>query len=351
MNLWNSPLWGILMWPFSLLYGCGESLRMMMYKRQILPSVRLPAKVISVGNITVGGTGKTPVVATLASLLVKKGCRVGILSRGYGRRGKETLVVSDGRNILQAPREAGDEPTLLARRLDGVPVVVGKNRAKAGQKAIDSFGCNVLILDDAFQHHRLKRDLDLVIIDSTNPWGNGRLIPAGPLREPLSRLSRVDAILFSRMDQGKHVPTVMTRVRRWSQAPMLTAIHRSVEWVSMSDGRKQPKYDLQGKSVLAFAGIGNPTSFRNTLKALGVEIREFVTFRDHHWYTDKDLSDIFSRADRLQTEAVVTTEKDSVRVSSIQEAWKIPMYFLRIECELKENSDTLESILKPVLRS
>jgi len=323
---------------------------MMLYRRQILPSMRLPAKVISVGNITAGGTGKTPVVATLARLLVKKGCRVGILSRGYGRRGKEALVVSDGMNILEAPRKSGDEPTLLARWLDGVPVVVGKDRAKAGQMAIDSFGCDVLILDDAFQHHRLKRDLDLVIIDSTNPWGNGRLIPAGPLREPLSRLSRADAILFSRVDQGKHLPSAMTRVRRWSEAPTLMAIHRSVEWVSMSDGRKQQKNEFRGKSVLAFAGIGNPTSFRNTLKALGVDIREFVTFRDHHWYTDEDLSDIFSRVERLQTEAVVTTEKDSIRVP-IQKTWKIPMYFLRIECELKENGDTLESILKPVLRS
>jgi len=350
MNLFNNKVWGILLCPLSFIYRWGVLFRRKLYDLGIYTSVRLPAKVISVGNITVGGTGKTPLVETLARILKDEGCRVGILSRGYGRSGRGTLVVSDGKEIRTVPRETGDEPMLLARNLPGIPIVVGQNRIQAGQLAIQSFGCNILILDDGFQHLCIRRDIDLVVIDASNPFGNGRLIPAGPLREQISSLKRADAICFTRVDEEGNMSSKEERIRKHSHVPILASTHHPTGWISTENGRMFPLDGLKRKTVLAFAGIGNPESFRKTLKTLNVEPVAFLKYRDHYWYTEKDLIHICDTAKREGAEAIVTTEKDGIRLPEPLKC-SIPLYSLKIKLLFKGGTREIKRILSPVLMS
>jgi len=322
----------------------------MLYDRGIFPSVRLKARVISVGNLTVGGTGKTPLVERLAQLLRDGGYKVAVSSRGYRRKGKSAVVVSDEQSVKIGAEEAGDEPFLLARRLPGVPVVVGKDRAKAGKLAVESWGCNVLLLDDSFQHLRIKRDFDIVVVDTTKLWGNGKLLPAGPLREPLSELKRADAVVFSRVDEGVSVDEKIERIRRFTTAPVFLANHKPMEWVLISNGRTYPLGFLKQKFVLAFAGIGNPKSFQNTLMSLGVHVVDFVSFRDHYWYKLRDLNRMTQLAIRRGAVALVTTEKDGIRLPTPLEC-EIPLYSLKIDFEIVDGIEELKRILDPVLTS
>ena len=349
MNVFNNKVWGILLCPLSFVVRWGVVLRRILYNLGIYSSVRLPAKVISVGNITVGGTGKTPLVETLARILKEEGFRVGILSRGYGRRGRGTLVVSDGKDIRTVPRETGDEPMLLARNLSGIPIVVGQNRVRAGQLAIQSFGCNILILDDGFQHLCIRRDIDFVVIDASNPFGNGRLIPAGPLREQISSLKRADAICFTRVDQDSNLRCSEEYIRKYSRAPIFASTHHPTGWISVENGGLFPLDGLKGKKVLAFAGIGNPESFRKTLKALSVEPVAFLKYRDHHWYTGRDLTHICETAKGAGAEAIVTTEKDGIRLPESMQC-SIPLYSLKIKLQFKEGIREIKKFLNPVLR-
>jgi tetraacyldisaccharide 4'-kinase len=350
MTLWKNPLWGVFLWPFSLIYRGLIRFRSHQYKHELKNSARLSALVMSVGNITVGGTGKTPLVETLAEALQGEGHRVGILSRGYGRLSDGITVVSDGRKLLVSPQEAGDEPYLLARRLSGIPVVVGRDRIETGRKAIRDFGCDTLILDDGFQHFRIKRDLDIVTIDATNPWGNGRLLPAGPLREPLSGLKRADAIVLTRIDQVTDLNNLKSQVRRWTDAPILESVHKPLEWVAIRDNQTQTIESFRGKRVLAFAGIGNPESFQRTLDTMGVDVMEMLRFRDHHWHSQKDIAKIINKARQLGTVAIVTTEKDGIRIP-IGALENELMYFLKITCEIRDGIVTLERILESVTKS
>jgi tetraacyldisaccharide 4'-kinase len=232
--------------------------------------------------------------------------------------------------------------------MKGIPVVAGKDRVQAGQYAIDNFRCDVLLLDDGFQHLKLERDADLIVIDSTNPWGNGRLLPAGPLRESLKCLRRADALILSRVDHANDIEELKARVKQYSDAPVFTSFHRPVEWISLeTHDRFSPDF-MEGKRILGFAGIGNPESFQETLSMLNATIADFMTYRDHHWYTDKDMLRISSTAEKLKAEAIVTTEKDSVRIPTHYKN-KIPMYYLKIELEFTESFGKLGAILEHIL--
>ncbi len=350
MRIWENRVCGVILWPLSVVYGWGVKLRNRLYAGGVLPSVRPGAKVISVGNLTVGGTGKTPLVERLARILQEGGYHVAVLSRGYGRRKKGTAVVSDGHRIQATPEEAGDEPILLAERLRGVPVIVGKDRVKSGRLAIENWGSGVLLLDDGFQHRRIKRDLDLMVLDVTRPWGNRRLLPAGPLREPLSSLQRADVIVFTRIDEPIDVERQISRVREFTDIPILLARHRPLKWISSLDAKAYPLECLKGKRILGFAGIGNPKAFQKSLEALGVETVQFLRYRDHHWYTRKDVKKIIQKAEEKGAEAVVTTEKDSVRLPAQTECG-FPMYYLRIEIDIEGGIDELRRMLDSIFES
>lgn len=334
----------------AVVYGGVVRLRNWLYNRGVLRSVGLRARVISVGNVTVGGTGKTPLVEMLARFLRDEGRRVAVLSRGYGRKEKGIVVVSDGKEIRVNAEAAGDEPMLLARRLKGIPVLVGRDRAVTGRIAVESFGCNVLLLDDAFQHRRVKRDLDFVSIDSTNLWGNGRLLPAGPLRESLGALARADVVLFARCDASSDVEEAVKRVQRYKRAKILFAWHRPLEWVSALDGGEHSLDLLKGKRVVGFAGIGNPEAFRSTLRATGVDLVRLIKFKDHHWYNRGDFERIAGFVDASEAEAIVTTEKDSVRLS-VPQAWEVPVYYLRIDFEIQGGFDALKQVIDSALNA
>lgn len=296
----------------SLLYRGGVAARNRLYDFGLLRQAKLPCSVISVGNLTVGGTGKTPTVIYLAGLLRERGRRPAILSRGYGgRAGGPVNVVSDGNRIRMAWGEAGDEPVLIARALSGVPVLTGARRRLTGRAAVDRFGADVLILDDAFQHRSLFRNLDVVLMDAAKPFGNGRLLPAGPLREPAASLRRAHLIIRTGSEGEAFEPDPHTA----PDLPFFRGIRRPLGIVEGQTGRLFPADSLHGAKVCAFAGIARPESFRRSLTALGAEVLSFMPFPDHHPYTRPDVIALMRLAKEKGADRIVTTEKDGIRLA------------------------------------
>lgn len=305
-----------------------------LYTRGVLASRRLDCAVVAIGNITVGGTGKTPAVELAVRTLLDLGHRPGVLSRGYGRRGSGLQVVADATSIQLDAEEAGDEPFLLARRLPGVPVVVGSNRYAAGQLARERFGITALVLDDGFQHRTLYKDLEIVMAPAANPWGNGRLLPGGPLREPLDGLARADLVVATGARRPTDAAEVGATLERLAPGvPLLTAVHTPTECFESSAMRFVPLSALGNARLLAFAGIGSPASFRRTLGETAVVVAGFESFADHHWYTREDLARLDRRAGSLGAEGLVTTEKDWVRLRTLPPL-KRPLYVLSVRLRL-----------------
>lgn len=295
-------------------YGLGVRLRGTLYETHLLSGERVEGlRVISVGNLNVGGTGKTPAVLHLAELLVGAGRKVGILTRGYGRRSKEALTFT-GMEPLPSVEEAGDEPLLLARRCPQARVLVGADRRALARRARDEFGLEVVLLDDGFQHRKLARDEDVVVVDEAVGFGNGCLLPRGPLREPLSALNR--ATLFWVRAASMPSPRLPEL-----PGPRVRTRYRPTAWVD-PEGATHPPEALSGGPVLALAGLARPGSFLRTLSQLGVDLRESALFPDHHRFTASELRAIEERAAK-QGARVVTTEKDAVRLPSEFAAWKV----------------------------
>lgn len=298
---------GLLSFP----YRAAVALRNGLYDQGVLRQSRLPCPVISVGNITVGGTGKTPTVILLANLLRERGRRPAVLSRGYGGSAKDPVtVVSDGNSVLPDWRLAGDEPVLIAAAAPGIPVLTGRERLKTGWAAIKRFGADCLLLDDAFQHRALHRDLDIVLIDAAHPFGNGRLLPRGPLREPPASLQR--AHLFIRTGAEKDPPAPLG-----SEAGQASfrGSHCPQGLVEGATGRLSPPDSLRGLKVCAFAGIGRPDAFRKSLIEAGAEVVSFRNFPDHHPYCRPELDGLLRLAAESGAERIVTTEKDAIRLA------------------------------------
>jgi tetraacyldisaccharide 4'-kinase len=305
-----------------------------LYARGVLHSRALDCPVVAIGNLTVGGTGKTPAVELAVRTLAAGGHRPGVLSRGYGRRGSGIQVVADAASIRLDADEAGDEPFLLARRLPGVPVVVGPNRYEAGRLARERFGVTAIVLDDGFQHRTLRKDLEVVMARATAPWGNGRLLPGGPLREPLAALRRAHLVVVTGAAGPEDAGAVAAAVARWAPAvPVLTAVHVPTECFESGAMRFLPLAALAGARLLAFAGIGAPAGFRRTLAETAVTVADFAEFADHHWYTREDLAALDRRAAAASATGLITTEKDWVRLRALP-APKHPLYVLSVRLAL-----------------
>jgi len=303
-------------------------------------SERAGIPVISVGNLTVGGTGKTPLVAWLTRHLLGLGRRPAVVSRGYGgRAGRGPLLVSRGEGPLRPASDCGDEPWLLARTLAGALVVVGVDRV-AGAQLARREGADVVLLDDGFQHRRLARDLDIVLLDADDPFGGGRLLPAGLLREPPDSLRRADLILVTRDPTPELLRSIQAETRRHNvAAPLLRAGHRTVGFF---DGAGRP---LPGPArAVGFCGIGNPDRFRADLEASGLELVGFVPFSDHHVYSTAELSDLARRA-RDGDADLVTTEKDLARLGgAVDSPDGFEPAVLRIEARIPEPGTLIQAI-------
>ncbi len=296
--------------PFGWMYGFGMEVRNLCYEVGVFKTHRLPVPVVSVGNLTVGGTGKTPLIVEIAEELRRRrsSVRIGILSRGYKGRPGSKWVVSDGLRIEMSVEEAGDEPVVLAKRLPGVKVFVGKDRVAVARKALTRFDLDLLILDDAFQHRRIHRDMDLLLIDGQRGFGNGRVLPAGPLREFPWNLSRASCVVVTHRKEG-----IPTNLRSWvpEKTPIYHATFEVTRIFEGVSGGEVPLDALRGKRLLGVCGIANPDSFKETLEGLGAKIQDLVVFPDHHAYVPPDFSPILERL--KGKDEIVTTEKDWVK--------------------------------------
>jgi tetraacyldisaccharide 4'-kinase len=340
------PLLTTLAYP----YGWAHQLRLRAYRSRWATVRRLPCRVISIGNLSLGGTGKTPFVELVAGLLQREGARVCVLSLGYGRRSQSPImVVSDGKRCLLPPEVAGDEPVLLAEHLVGLPVVVGKDRYAAGMLAVERFGVDVIVLDDGFQHVQLARDLDVLLLDAVRPFGNGLLFPRGDLRERPAAIARADAIVLTRWeaDTALSPPTL----KHFQPAlPLFRSRHEPVDLCKLADGYILPLACLKGKRILAFCGIGTPDHFRQTLQRLGADLVAFAAFPDHHPYTRPEIEQLVLIAKQHSAEILITTEKDGVRLRRLQplmgQVWQ-----LRIRATIVERNAVWETYILRVIKS
>lgn len=325
------------LWPFSLAYGAAVSARNLLYDRGALKARRAGLPVISVGNITAGGTGKTPFAIMLAGMLCRAGRRVAVVSRGYRRASpsKEPLLVSDGRGIKCGVGEAGDEPFLIARRLlgsgeNGAMVIVCADRVRAADMAA-SLGADIVILDDGFQHRRLRRDMDIVLLDAGKPLGNGRLLPAGRLREGPRSLGRADAVVLTRSGGDGMAGGLKGRLR--PGVPIFHSRHVPLPPVGIEEWRSGVKTGgpnpVPGK-VLLFSGIANPDSFEDSAREAGLDAGGHLSFPDHHRYTGADLERIAAAGSAFA--ALVTTEKDAAR---LPDGWNPPARLLVLGVDIK----------------
>jgi tetraacyldisaccharide 4'-kinase len=328
------------LYPLSVVYGFAVRTRALLYGLNILPSHSLPRKVISIGNITVGGTGKTPVTIFLAEFFRKNGKKVAILSRGYKGSAKGAAIVSDGKEVLLSPAESGDEPYLMALRLKGIPVVTCADRVKGGEFIIERFSPDVIILDDAFQHIRLKRDINIALLDSVEGFGAGYLLPRGILREPVSALRRAD---FALVKGGPPKGKEWEALQKYS-VPCMSFTYRPSAIYEINTGEELAAVELAGKKVVPVCGIANPSSFLDTLSSLGVKLAQPLVFPDHHAYGEKEISEIekAGAADCM----VITTEKDGVKLKGRTKGAMV--YALRIDAELDQGQ--FATYLSPILR-
>lgn len=321
--------------PLGVLYGAVTRARKAAYRNGLFTVHRLPAPVVSIGNITTGGTGKTPLVEWICRVLAKDRYKVCVLTRGYGRANPEMqVVVSDGSRILVDERQAGDEPFLLAGKLVGVAAVIANaDRVAAGHWAIQNLGANAFVLDDAFQHLRIARDVDIVTIDATNPWGDGELLPHGRLREDIDGLARAHCVVITRADQVKSVGELSTSIQKHTPAPIYTS-RMVTATLQTIHGQPADEDIATSESVAAFCGVGNPRSFFAHLERSGAQLVLTQSYGDHHVYQQKEIDRLIDKARAAGATALVTTAKDGVKLSELH--FELPCYKLEIEIAIDD---------------
>ena len=347
----------------SYLYGFGARVNLWLYEAGFLSRRKLNCCVISIGNITVGGTGKTPTAQRVAKMIKNLGYRVVILNRGYRSHWDKPLgVVSDGRKIFMTSYEAGDEAYLMAKMMPGVPVVIGKNRDVTGSYAVEKLNAEVIIMDDGYQHWQLERDLDIVLVDTLNLFGNGNLLPRGILREPLSHLNRADLFLFTKSDQSSQLTrsSLTENIRQYNtKAPIVESIHHAKEFVEIADWYKGiqqnplPLEELKGKRVMVFSAIGNPSSFEQNVSGCGLDIVEAIRYPDHHDYGMLEMQYIGERASKLKADALITTGKDAVKIPTefIYFNRDIPLYVMNMDIMITRNEESFDNLLKETVET
>lgn len=359
---WARPFAAFL-WGLSLIFKSVVGTRIWLYRHGILRANHLGCLVIVVGNLTVGGTGKTPVVEKLARSLRDRGRKVAILSRGYKSKKEPPFrkwlrwithtepekprEVSNGREVLLDAHEAGDEPYMLARNLPGVVVLTDKDRVKAGLFAIKEYGCDTLILDDGFQYYRLKDHLQVLLVDKTNPFGNGHLLPRGLLREPINHLARASYVFFTKSN-GEADPELEAVVR--SYKPHLDPIEctHAPQYLQQIGGDEQrPLSDLEGRRVNALSAIAVPESFESFLEKLGAEIHRRHRFLDHHRFDEWELQEVARQAIADGVDYLVTTEKDAVRLPANWD-FGLPIFYLRVEIKILAGVDDFEAAVSRI---
>jgi tetraacyldisaccharide 4'-kinase len=350
-----SPLSKLALAPLSVAYGAAVRARLALYRRGALRVERVGAPVLSVGNLTAGGTGKTPLVEWLArEIAVRVGRRVCVLTRGYARAdARRRVVVSDGARVLAGAREAGDEPLLLAERLvaHGVAVVCDADRAAAARFAGRDLGADVFILDDGFQHLRVARDLNVATVDATDPWGGGRLLPAGLLREPIGGLARADCIVITRAELAENLDGLRAEVSRLARGrPVFAARTRTVgmkllaqssSGESVHDAASEVTREARPPGAFAaFCGVGNPRAFFANLRRAGYELGSTRAFADHHNYTQRDVDEVAREARSAGADALLTTAKDAVKLRALR--FEMPCYEIEIELEIDDANGLME---------
>ena len=324
----------------SKLYSIIISLRNLFYDRKLFTIYNPERPVISVGNITVGGTGKTPFVSLLCRHFSLQGKKIGVVSRGYGgnKSSNDVLIVSDGKGrIFAGARECGDEPFLLATSLIDVPVLVSKKRSKAIHEALHLFNPDIIVLDDGYQHRAVSRDANILLIDATDPFGNYRLLPSGILREPIQNIKRADIVIITRAEKDEEFITLERIIKIHNgKARIFKSGHVFSELV-MSEGSKTLKpSELSGKKVYAFCAIGNPDVFILDIEKLGAKVVGSRFFRDHHRYSQDDIKSLVDDALSASAEMLVTTHKDIINMGPIG-SLQLPLYYARIQAVVHES--------------
>lgn len=334
----------LLLLPVALLYGALLGLRPQLYRWRLFTTHRLPVPVISIGNITVGGTGKTPVTALVAQLLMDRGLTVAVLSRGYGGSLEGgCAVVSDGSSLLLTPQQCGDEPYLLARTLPGLRVVIGSDRYRAGQLAVRQLNPDVFLLDDGFQHLRLHRDLNILLLDCRRPFGNGLSLPAGLLREPRSAAKRADLLILTRCNDAAPAATLPDR-------PCCRSRHRLVSFQRLDNGAPLEVSLLAAARTAAFAGIADPAGFFGGLEAAGIRPGATLSLPDHEPYGGATLQLLEQMQQAAQAEWLLTTEKDAVKLLATDGRLRSRIVTARLAVELEDAAPLVQSLERVIQR-
>jgi len=354
----------VILRQFSRLYRMVVQLRHLLYSKGIFRHHTLGCQVISVGNLTVGGTGKTPVVEIFARELQKAGRKVAILSRGYKKEEPPFLekimdkllfreflrpprVVSDGSKLLLDSSMSGDEPYMLASNLPNVCVLVDKNRVKSGRYAINKMGCDTLILDDGFQYLSLKHRVEILLVDKTNPFGNEKVLPRGILREPIKNLKRADFIFITKSD-GQGVDELRNRLRKLNKrADIIECRHCARYLQNVFTSERKPLEYLDGLKISVVSGIAVPSGFEGEMEKLKAVIVDRNRFADHHRYSEQEVIDIVNKSRKLGTKAIITTEKDAVRFPRLYRC-DVPVYFLRVDIEILSGAEDFHQCISRI---